>query len=111
MGLRRAVFDPLPGRRAAADVQAAGSLQRVALDGAHGQPVADDAERLAPVGSRLPANAALVEGRRLRSHGRGSAAAVALGRGPRSGADGGNPGRPDAPKHPGEWRPSGLRWA
>src|ERR671914_1665018 len=59
MGLRGPRPDPDGPGRPAAGLRPAGGLQRPALAGAHGCPVADAADELPAVASGLPANAAL----------------------------------------------------
>src|SRR6266516_6178329 len=102
MGVRRPVPDLDARGCAPAGASAARSVQRAALDRAGGGAVADAADEPAAVAHRLPANAALDRGRRVRGDRARPASAAARGPGPRARTAGGDPGQPDAPIEPGE---------
>src|SRR6266498_6049204 len=103
MGVRRPVPDPDAPRRPPTGAPAARGVQRAALDRAGGGAGADAADEPAAVAHRLPADAALDRGRRVRGHRARPASAAARGARSRPGAPRGDPGWPDAAIEPGEW--------
>src|ERR671917_2941045 len=96
MGVRRPVPDLDARGRAPAGASAAGGVQRAALDRAGGGAVADAADEPAAVAHRLPADAALDRGRRVRGDRARPAPRAAGGPGSRPRAPRRDPGWPDA---------------
>ncbi len=88
MGLQRSLSDADGRARPPAGTCVAHGLQRGALHGPCGLPLADDAQRPAPLVDGLPASAARDRGRELCSDGARSAQALADAGRPRRTADG-----------------------
>src|SRR5437899_11545525 len=104
MGPGGPLSDPDDRGRPPAGAPVARGLQRPALARAHRRAVALDAARPAAVVHGVPADAALVAGRRVRGYRAGPARGAAPGRGARGGALGGDLRRADAAVEPGERR-------